>query len=219
MDGLSSVNVSVSGTVNGQPVSAQGTLTVDSSQGTKSGTVTYSPPQDPNGVTPGPDTTVISTGKCFVGAKKLGDGDFVGPLELLGREFVSLRLTTMGRFGTFGVSEKASFTGHTLRSELTAVGEFRGPKVLGMGPLREVITVSGADTLVTKGRYTLLTARRPIVVRYSHFYRALHPDRRLFGRLRGRAFLLRADISPKLRDRGRTLVYYSRSTLRYVKAR
>lgn len=216
MAGPSTVNVSVTGTVNGQSVNAQGTLTVDGTQGTKSGTVTYSQAQNPSGVTPGPDTTVLSTGRCFIGAKKLGDADFVGPLELLGREFISLRVTTLGRFGTISISERAFRVGRTLRSELTAVGEFKGPKVRGMGPLREVITVAGSDTLVSKGRYTLLTARRPIVVRYSHFYRSLHPDRRLFGRHLGRTFLLRADISPRLRDRGRTLVYHSRSTLRRI---
>lgn len=214
MAGPKRVEVSVTGILNGRLFTAQGSLKVDDTQGTKSGNITYQPP--PQGVAPGPDSTTMQTGKCFIGARHVGERRFVGPVELLGREFISMRLTTVGRFGSTSVSERARIVGDVLRTELTTVGELRVPGVRGLGPLREVISVTAPDSLTSEGRYSFLTARRGRVpVRYVHLYRSLSPDRRLFRRQHGNAFLLRADISTKFR--GRILSYHSRSTIRRLK--
>lgn len=125
MSDPSSVEVSVSGTLNGETFSVQGTLTVDVTVGVKSGTVVYTS-KAPKGV-PGPDSIMHTTGKCFVGAKHWGDKEFLCPFELLGSQFVSLRQTTLGRYGTVSVSEKAVFQrGCTpLRTDLCR--RFQGP--------------------------------------------------------------------------------------------
>ncbi len=210
MTGPTSVDLTISGVLNGRPFGARGRLRVDSCTGTKDGTITYSTP--PAGVTVGPDSTIASTGRCFVGARPSGAARMNGPMKLLGREFVSLRVTSLGRYGNVSISERARITRGVLRSELTALGEYRIPVVRGMGPLRETIRVEGDGTLVSSGRYTLLRPHgRPIHVRYLHFYHPTNPDRRLFGRWRGRTFVLRASIS--VRVRGRTLVYHSGSTI------
>jgi hypothetical protein len=208
------VELSVAGLLNGLQFGGQGSLTVDTAEGTKTGTITYDPL--PPGLTAGPDCMVVSTGKCFVGAKPTEGRGFVGPLDLLGRKFKSMRSTSVGRFGTFSISETGSYKGGVLRSDLTGVGTSRVRRVRGLGPLREVIKVTGPNTMVGEGRYTLLVGTRgSIPVRYTHFYRALRPDRKLFRRMRGRKFLLRAIISTKIR--GRRLIYRSRSTIRYMK--
>lgn len=208
------VNLTVSGVLNGAPLAATGTLTVDAGAGTKDGTVVYE--TTPGAVAPGPDCTVFSTGRCFVGARKLGRTPFVGPLELLGREFVSMRVTRLGRFGTVSISENGSIERTTLRSELTTVGEYRGPRTRAMGPLRETIRVLGNETLSASGRYSLIPSRgRPIPATYVQFYRPLRPNHRLFARLQGTAFLLRAELSTSVR--GKTLHYHSRSTIAPVR--
>ena len=210
MAGPSSVEVSVSGTLNGSQFSAGGTLTVDGDAGTKSGTLVYNPP--PPAGAPGPDSIVFSTGKCFVGARHVGDRAFVGPLELLGSEFVSLRLTNLGRYGTVSVSERGRMVGNVLRTELTTVGTFRVPPGLRLGPLREVITVSDDGTMVGAGRYSYVRGRgRAIPVRYAHFYRSFRPHRS-FSRYAGRSFLLRAEITTDVR-RG-SMKYHSDSSIR-----
>ncbi|MGD0587321.1 MAG: hypothetical protein ABSA63_00785 [Thermoplasmata archaeon] len=210
MSDPSSVEVSISGVLNGTTFSAKGTLTVDVTVGVKSGTVDYCSPA-PKGV-PGPDSIMHTTGKCFVGAKHSGDKDFLCPFELLGSEFVSLRLTTLGRYGTVSVSERARFERGVLHSVLTTVGDFKVPPGLPLGPLREVITVGEDGTMVGKGRYSYVRDRgRPIPVRYTHFYRSSKPHRS-FARWTGRSFLLRAEITTKV-SRG-SLKYRSHSTIR-----
>lgn len=209
--------MSVSGTQNGQALSGSGTLSVDGSTGTKSGTITYSSPSPTPAGTAGPDSITIQTGKCFVGARHVGREEFVGPLELLGRAFVSLRMTHLGRYGTVSVSERARRVGDVLYSDLTAVAEFRIPRRRSLGPLREVITITGPDSMVGRGRYSYRApGRRPIPVRYTHFYHSLTPHR-LFGRLKGRSFVLRAVITTSVR--GRKLKYHSRSTITRLKSR
>jgi hypothetical protein len=205
--------LSVSGVMNGLVFGGGGTLVVDETEGTKTGTIVYDPL--PKGFVPGPDCTIVSTGRCFVGAKPIGGRRFVGPLDLLGQEFRSQRTTNVGRFGTVSISEEARRMGHVLRSELTTVGKTTTPDVTGLGPLRELITVTGPATLVSEGQYALRTKRgRSIPVRYTHFYHALRPDRRLFGRHQGDRFLLRATITTGFRRK--TLAYRSQSTIRRV---
>lgn len=214
MAGPSTVELSVAGILNGLVFGGQGTLEVDITQGTKTGTITYD--LLPRGLVAGPDCMMVSTGKCFVGAKPTEGRGFVGPLDLLGRKFKSMRSTNVGRFGTFSISETGSYKGGVLRADLTGVGTTKVREVRGLGPLREVITITGPDTMVGEGRYTLLVGKRgSIPVRYTHFYRALRPDRRLFRRMKGRKFLLRATISTQVH--GRRLEDQSRSTIRYTK--
>lgn len=210
------VELSVTGVVNGAPLSARGTLNVDARAGTKEGTIHYS--RTPGAVAPGPDCTPMTTGRCFIGARRLGRAPWVGPIELLGRDFVSLRVTRLGRYGTYSIAENASCVGSVLRSELTAIGEYRGPKVRAMGPLRETIRVTRDGTLETAGRYTLIPARgSPVRADYTHFYRPARPDRRLFARLEGTSFLLRARIDTSVR--GKDLHYRSESTISPLKDR
>jgi len=205
-----SVELSVVGVLNVQPFSAQGTIVVDADAGTKSGTVTYQ--SVPTTLDVGLASALTMTGRCFVGAKHVGNRPFVGPLELLGREFISMRTTTVGRYGTVSVSERARFVGNSLHCDLATVGELRAPGAIGAGPLREIITVSGPDTLIAEGRYSHRTARgRSIPVRYAQFYRSLQPDRRRFRRLHGRKFLLRVKFSSKVR--GQKLVHHTQSTV------
>lgn len=210
------MRLSVTGIVNGRPLRASGTLAVDASAGTKDGTITYD--ATPGGVAPGPDCTMMSTGRCFIGARRLGGRSFVGPVDLLGRDFVSLRVTKIGRFGTVSISETGTLTDTELRSELTVVGDYRGPKTRAMGPLRETITVVDDGTLSSEGRYSLVPVRgRPIPATYTHFYRPLQPVRRMFARLDGTKYLLRAKITPSVR--GKALRYHSESTLAPVPSR
>jgi hypothetical protein len=212
--GPTRIELSVAGILNFEYFAARGTLLVDGEKGTKSGRVTYDP--YPGGVGPGPDCTLFQTTRCFVGAKPEGPEPFVGPLELLGREFVSERMTTVGRSGVVSLSERTRFERGTLFTDLTAVGKFRVPYIRGVGPLHEIIKVADHDTLVSRGRYTLVTKTgRSIPVRYTHFYRALNPNRRLFGQLRDRVYLLSAEISTKAR--GRAVEYTSHSTVSFLR--
>jgi hypothetical protein len=207
------VEVFISGVENGVPVRGQGRLKVELRTGVKSGRIRFWPRPKRYKVDHH-STMPMETGRCFVGGKHVGGRAFVGPLELLGREFVSVRDTQMGRYGSASVSESARRVGDALRCEFASASTIKLPKVVGLGPLREVITVTGADTLVGEGRYTFLTSRgRPIPVRYTHFYRSLRPHRS-FRRLQGRSFLLRAKISTRVR--GNTLYYRSVSTIRVV---
>jgi hypothetical protein len=211
----SSVALAISGTVNGTPVSGTGTLDVDDTTGTKDGSITYTSPPPPG--TPGGDSMPAGTTKCFIGAKRPGKNRFVGPLELLGPEFVSLRLTQLGRAGSASVSETARLARGVLHSTLTVVAVLRAPAGRGIGPLREVIRVSGDDTLVGEGRYSLMPDRgRPVPVQYTHFYRSLNPNRRLFRSLRGRVYLLRAWVKSKAHGRKGVKVH-TVSTLRVLK--
>jgi len=204
------VRLAIAGVLNHHPFGAGGTLNVDEGAGTKDGAITYTQP--PTGVTVGADSTVASTGRCFVGARPSHGSPSLGPLHLLGSEFASLRVADLGRFGTVSIGERGRISGGVLTSELTAVGEYRVPVVRGMGPLRETITVSRDGSMVGVGRYTLTRSRgRPISVRYIHYYRPARPNHRLFARLHGKSFVLRASIT--VRVRGRTLEYHSRSTI------
>ena len=208
-----SVELLAMGVLNGTPFVAQGTLDVDANAGKKSGTITYQ--SLPVTLDVGIASITTMTGRCFVGAKHLGKRPFVGPLELLGREFVSLRVSTVGGYGAVSVAERAHYEGTSLHCDLSTVGELRSRAATGAGPLREVITVSGPDTLTAKGRYSHRTARgRSVPIRYVHFYRSLKPDRRLFRRLQGRKFLLRVKFSSKVS--GRKLVHRTQSTIRLI---
>ena len=210
-----SVVVSIAGTINGTQVSGSGTLNVNSTTGTKSGTITYTSP--PPAGSPGGASLPAGTTRCFIGAAHVGKNRFVGPLQLLGREFVSLRLTTLGRAGSVSLSETATLARGVLYSSLTVVGVLKVPVDRGIGPLSERITVHKDGTLISEGRYSLLPKRgRPIPVRYTHFYRSLKPNRRLFRRLRGRVYLLRAKVEIKARGRKRVKIHTT-STLRVMK--
>ena len=204
------VEIFVTGVENGAPVRAQGRLKVDLKSGIKSGVIKFRR----NGKKPRDhSTTQFETGRCFVGGRKLGR-PFVGPLELLGREYVSVRSTRVGRYGSASVGEAARRVGDVLRCEFASVSDLKLPAITGLGPLREVITVVGPDSLVGEGRYSFLRSRgRPIPVRYTHFYRSLRPHRN-FGRAQGRSFLLRARISTRIR--GYALHYRSVSTIRVL---
>lgn len=205
------VELSVTGIVNGKEFSGRGTLQIGNPDGVKSGQVTFDSSPPPPG---GP--TVVGTFRCFIGARHVGREPFLGPLELLGRDFSSIRSTTTARSGSVSLCDRARMVGDVLRSELAVAGEIRVPVIRSIGPLREVITVSGDGTLASEGRYSYLAARRrPILVRYTHFYRSLRPDRRLFRRLRGQRYLLQANIWFQVR--GRTVKYRSQSTLRRLR--
>ena len=196
--------------VNQAPVVATGRLRVDSRAGTKDGTVVYR--RRPGPVAPGPGCTAMATGKCFIGARRIGRAGSAGPIEMLGQEFTSMRVTRLGKHGTFCVSESATIKEGRLWSDMIAVGEYHGPPTRGMGPLRETIRVLEDGTMESEGRYTLIPVRgRAIRVTYVHFYRPARPDRRVLARVRGRRYELKATISPDLR--GRTLHYHSVSTL------
>ncbi|MCI4352679.1 MAG: hypothetical protein L3K14_04745 [Thermoplasmata archaeon] len=209
-----SVQVSVSGTLNHSAVKGQGTLNVDCDTGTKSGTINYTSPPPPG--SPGGDSMPIGTSRCFVGAKQVGRGEFVGPLDLLGPAFVSVRSSIVGRHGVVSLSETARLVKGVLHSELTVAGHVKTPRLRGAGPLRERITVSEGGTLISEGRYSLVTkGGRSIPVRYTHFYRSLRPNRRLFRQMAGQVFLLQATVST--RRRGKTLVCHTESTLRRLR--
>jgi hypothetical protein len=209
------LELSAAGILNNTPFVAQGTLDVDSDAGTKDGTIEYQ--SLPTTLDVGTGSVLTITGRCFVGAKHVGNRPFVGPLELLGREFVSLRTTTVGRYGSASASERGRFVGSSLRCEISTVATLRPHSALGAGPLREVITVSGPDTLVAQGRYSHRTATgRSIPVRYSQFYRSLQPDRRLFQRLQGRKYILDVKFSSKAS--GRKLAHHTRSVIRLATA-
>lgn len=212
MQAIEAVELSVSGIVNLKPFRAHSHITVDEVTGTKQGTVTYD--LLPTGFVPGPDPTPQSTNRPPFGAKKIG-GPFTGPVELLGREFTSTRLTTVGRYGALSVSETARVRNRTLHSELVIAGELKRPPVKGLGSLREVTTVRDDGTLVSHGRYSLLTARGRIPVRYDAVSAPKKPNRALFRRYRGTAFLLRTIFAS--RARGHVVWYHSRSTLRRLK--
>ena len=215
MVGLAKVQLSIRGLLNRTLINGRGTLNVNSETGTKAGTVTYTSPP-PQG-SPGGDTLPIGTSRCFVGAKHVGRDRFVDPLDLLGREFVSVRYTTVDQRGTASLSETARTVKGVLHSTLTVVGSVDTPALRGNGPLTERITVSKEGTLVSEGRYSLITkGRRSIRVRYTHFYRSLQPNRELFRRLDGQVYLLRAEVST--RRVGRTLVCRTISTLRRLTA-
>jgi hypothetical protein len=210
---LDRVELTATGVLNDRPFRVYGSISVDNAKGVKVGTFTYDPP--PSGVVIGPDPMIIITSRCFVGARWSGERPSVGPFELLGREFTSLRVTTESRFGTMSLGEDAWLEGRTLHSELVGVGKLKRPDVHGVGPLRELITVGGGGTLVTRGSYSLLTGRnRKIPIRYVHFYQSSKPDRRLFRRYRGRTYLLR--VTPRATVSGNKLRYETHSTIRQV---
>ncbi len=212
---LTKIELSVTGIWNGRLFSGSGILKVNPADGTKQGAVVYdtTPPGAPDG-----DTGPVATVRCFIGARHAGQKDFLGPLELLGRDFVSVRSTTVGRTGFVSVGETARTVRDVLHTDLTVVGNVRVPRIRGMGPLSEVATVSGDDTLICEGRYSFVTkGGRTIPIRYTHLYRSLHPNRRLFRRMRGQRFLLRSNTSARVR--GRQVEYRSQSTVRRLEAR
>ena len=222
----SRIHVSVTGVLNGTYFSGWGSLIVDSTLGTKTGTIVYDPfPEELEGAIAGPDCVTILTTRCFVGAKLVGRERFPGPLDLLGREFMSIRSTTIGRRGIMNVSESARIRNRTLVTKLTGVGQYKLPKDLkGLGPLREVITVGDHQALTSRGRYSLQTkSGRSIPVRYTHFYQPLKPNARLLRGLRGQKYLLRATITVtpigKLKGKVRKIIYRSESKVSRLKRR
>jgi hypothetical protein len=207
------VELSVSGVLNDRPFRVYGSVSVDNAKGVKVGNFTYDPP--PSGVVMGPDPLLMITSRCFVGARWAEEKPSVGPFELLGREFTSLRVTTESRFGTVSLGESARLADRTLRSEIVGIGRLKRPAVRGVGPLRELITVGGNGTLVTRGSYSLLTGRdRKIPIKYVHFYQSSRPDLRLFRRNRGQTYLLR--VTPRATVSGNKLRYETHSILRRV---
>lgn len=216
MRDLDHVEISISGILNDRPFHAYGSITVDNATGIKVGTITYDPP--PSGVIIGPDPVPFITTRCFVGAKWSGKRPPMGPFELLGSEFSSLRVTTEGHFGTVSLGETAWLEDRTLHSEIVGIGKLRRPPVRSIGPLRELITVGGDGTLVSRGSYSLVTrGGRRIPVRYHHIYEARQPDLKLFGRYRKRVYLLR--VTAKAKATGKKVIYETHSTIRQVKPR
>lgn len=207
-----SLELSVGGVLNGQQFSAHGTLAIDLATGTKVGNVLFA--GLPASFGAGPHSIILITGKGHLGGV-LKPGQKIGPSQLLGAQFESFRLSTVGKRGTLSVSEQTVIQGSKARSRMITVGELRLPRLEGMGPLREIIRVSGDDTLVGEGRYSLVPVRgRSIPVRYTHFYRSFQPNRRLFRGLRRAVYELRVVFACK--SRGQTLYYRSRSTLRRI---
>ncbi|MFZ0830769.1 MAG: hypothetical protein WCB18_06430 [Thermoplasmata archaeon] len=211
MPALTSLALSVTGVLNGQSFSGNGTLSIDAS-GTKSGNIVFA--GLPGGWQLEAASIVILTGRSHIGATPvLNPSTFIGPTQLLGAEFESFRMTTFGSYGTLSVSERAVVNGPKAWSQMITVGELKLPRVRGMGPLRETIRVSGDDMLVSEGRYSLRRARgRSIPVHYTHFYRTLKPNRRLFRRLQRAVYILQVKFDHKAR--GRTLIYRSQSEIR-----
>lgn len=213
MQVLERVELSISGILNDRPFRADGSVQVNAAQGLKIGTITFDPP--PLWMGRGPDPTPLVTTRCFVGARWVGSTPLQGPLDLLGSEFSSLRVTTEGRYGSISAGETARLVGRTLHSEIVEVGKLKRPPVTAIGPLREVLTVGSRGTLVARGSYSLLTRNgRVIPARYHHFYQSLKPNARLFRQYRNKKYLLRATF--KLGPLSRKMKYETRSAIRLV---
>jgi len=213
MAALERIELSVSGLLNGEFFRASGSVKVDETKGTKTTSLRFD--ALPPGTRVSHDVGIAGTIRGFFGSLPMGKTGFPRPLDLLGREFISLRSTTVGRYGTMCFAERGTVSGGVLRSELTLISGVRTPTVRGVGPLRDVITVDAPDILSSRGRYSLRTqSGRVIPVRFTHFFRSLSPNRQLFQRMRGRSYLHWAKISTEVR--GRTLLYSSRVRIRLL---
>ena len=210
------IELSISGILNGRPFRADGSLSVHADTGVKTGEFRFYPPPLWSGK--GPSPTCVMTTRCFIGAKWVGPTPSVGPLDLLGKEFSSLRVASEGRYGSISAGETARMVGRTLHSDIQEVGNLRRPAVKGVGPLRELITVENDGTLIGRGSYSLLTGRRRgIRVRYLHLYRPARPDMRRFRTYRNTAYLLRVRF--EMDKLGTRMRYTSRSTIHQVPLR
>lgn len=216
MAAVTSVSLSVSGTINGESVSASGSLVVDETAGTKSGDITVNQP--PGSSTCPPDGYAMPMPKCFVGARSIRP-EVVNPIRLLGTHFVSLRVTYLGPFGHLSQVEHASLRKGTLTSHQVVFGEVRHKRVEKVTGIQEVIQVAGPAHLSAEGSYTLVIdskAKPPVTipVTYRHFYRSLTPNARLFRAHKKKKFLLVAEVQP--RHRGQVVSVRTKSTIEYV---
>jgi hypothetical protein len=207
------VELSISGILNDRPFRAEGSVSVNNATGVKTGEFRFHPP--PLWMGEGPDPLCKMTTRCFVGARWVGPKPSVGPLDLLGKKFYSLRVTVEGGYGSLSAAETARIVGRTLYSEIVEVGRLKRPAVKSVGPLRELITVGRDGTLVGHGSYSLLSGRRrDIPVRYLHLYRPTRPDMRRFRAYRNTAYLLRAKF--EMDKLGARVRYTSQSTIHQV---
>ncbi len=213
MPGPTQVTLSLTGNVNNQPVTASGTLVVDPRAGTKTGDILVNQP--PGSVTVFPDGYAIPMPKCFVGARPAHSTKLVNPLRLLGRRFVSLRVTSLGPLGTLSHCEQASLTGNTLTSTQVVFGKLRHDQVRKVARVRETIAVSGPDHLTSKGSYSLEThSGKVIPIRYQQVYRSLTPNAPLFHSHKHKKFLLKAEVHPV--HRGKVVSIDTNSTIEYI---
>jgi len=215
MTTVTSVSLSLSGTINGQSVTASGTLSVDETTGTKSGNVSVNQP--PGSASCGPDGYAVPMPRCFIGARPVKP-NVVNPLRLLGRRFDSVRVTDLGSAGWVAHTEHASLAKGTLTSRQSIFGEMRHGRVTKVTGIREVIQVAGPGHLSAEGRYTLVigsgrTAKK-IPVTYRQSYRTATPDRKLFGAHKNKKFLLKAEVRPN--HHGQVVSVRTNSTIEYI---
>jgi hypothetical protein len=212
METVTLVSLTVSGTVNDQQVFATGMLVVDESVGTKIGNITVSEPRGFSTVLP--DCFSVPMPKCFVGAKP-ASRKVVNPLRLLGSNFVSMRVTDLGRAGRLSQTEHVSLAGHTLTSQQVVFGHVKHEPVAKVDQIREVIVASGWGHLTGIGRYTLVTeSGKKIPVRYEHSYRTLVPNERLFHAHKNKKFLLKARLDST--RHGQVVSVRAKSTIDYA---
>ncbi len=212
------IEISVVGTLNNTPFRAKGRLKVDPAFGTKSGTVVFDPL--PPGLTHSDsgggsiaDGICVPVGRCFVGARPIPPRGFVEPLKLLGGDFVSNRLTRLGyHHGTISQTEIARVSQETLRSDQLLSGELDLPPIQSKSFSTEILEVLEPDVLVSKGGVTLVTDEgREIPVRFSHVYRTLEPNRRLFRTHHGTKYVLCYDSTSTVR--GQSIRYDTQSVI------
>ena len=136
-----------------------------------------------------------------MGAKPVRPQDFVEPLRILGREFWSDRLTEIDGYGVISQSERAWIDHGTLVSDQLLVGDFELPEIKTKSFSSETLEIAAPDTIRSTGDCTFATTEEEEVhVRFSHFYRALHPDRTLFRENNRRKYLLCFDSWSEVRQ-------------------
>jgi len=209
---VTSVSLTVSGNVNGESITASGSLTVDETSGTKSGDVTVNQPGGSSTIAP--DSFAVPMPRCFVGARSVTP-DVVNPLRLLGTRFVSLRVTDFRSAGQLSLTEHATLAKGTLTSHQLVVGEVRHERVENVTGIREVIEVAGPAHLSAVGSYFLETVSgKKLPVTYHHFYRTFTPNPRLFEAHKKKKFLLNARVHSTYR--GQVVSVSTNSTVEYV---
>lgn len=208
----------MAGMLNRTPFTARGRLIVDPTVGTKVGLITFTPlppglAASLNGGGTLSDSLAVPISRCFVGAKPVRPQDFVEPLRILGREFWSDRLTEIDGYGKISQSERAWVDHGTLVSDQLLVGDFVLPESIKTKSFSsETLEIAAPDTIRSLGECTFATTEEEeIHVRFSHFYRALHPDRTLFRQNNRRKYLLCFDSWSEVR--GKSIHYQTKSLI------
>lgn len=206
------IHLSISGVLNGQLFSAEGIVTkIDYTTGLKEGTVQFTAPtKGPSwDLGPGP----LMTTRCFVGAKGPPGSPPIGPLDLLGPRFTSLRVTTEGP-DRLSVAENAWIDDtNCLNCDLLAVLDLNRAPVTGVQELHETITVGNQGMLLAKGWYIFLTkGNGKIRADYTHVYKSAQPNPSLWSQCTGRQFQL--DVTYPKWQPGPVAQFQSQSTIK-----